>query len=148
MKIEAGKFYRTRSGDKAFVSAVGLKCPFGEAAVPYPVTGFIETRIGLKTWTLEGRAFTVAEDSCDLVAEWEDKPAFRPFRNAQEFLTLRDFWVHLKDQPNDRFRVVRFNDSGVWLPCRVNNGNGFLGWEELFARFEFNKDSPCGVRIR
>ena len=147
MKIEAGKLYRTRNGEKAFVSAVGLECPFVKAADPYPVSGFIETRSGLKTWTLEGRAWTMAEDHWDLVAEWEDKPEFRPFESAQEFLNLSDCWVHLKDQPNDRFRVVRFNDSGVWLPCRFDNGNGFLSWQGLFDQFEFKKDSPCGVRI-
>lgn len=72
MKIEAGKFYKTRNGDKACV--VGI-IP-DELGLSYPVMGYGIRKNGggySATWTLEGmHSVTQGPDEFDLVEEWKE----------------------------------------------------------------------------
>lgn len=66
MKIEAGKYYRTRGGEKALVTD-------RDKDPNYPWNG----RIGDKAlnWTEEGPEFLHHVSQHDLVAEWVDEPS-------------------------------------------------------------------------
>ena len=71
MKIEAGRFYRTRDGRKAYVAAIGNPL---NAKDLYPAIGFMEGEHGLEgTWTTCGRYMDKREDhDSDLIAEWRE----------------------------------------------------------------------------
>jgi hypothetical protein len=72
MKIEAGKYYRTREGRKAFVEAVLGPSPFDGDTPSYPFYGWIDKR-GAATWMRRGEFLVGGGDSDkDLVAEWDD----------------------------------------------------------------------------
>lgn len=72
LKIEAGKFYRTRSGRKVFVGAVFLPGPWGDR-LNYPVKGWIQGNATMLAWR-ECGAFSSADrpDYNDLVEEWRE----------------------------------------------------------------------------
>lgn len=61
MKIEAGKFYRTRDGQKIgpFRVAEGI-------TLAYTGTG--------DSWHLDGRYYRSCESPFDIIAEWTDEP--------------------------------------------------------------------------
>jgi hypothetical protein len=66
MQLEAGKYYRTRDGRKAYV--VGSD-PFNPSE-PFPFVGWI-AGCGLRTWTASG-AWANFQSDCDLVAPWKE----------------------------------------------------------------------------
>lgn len=71
MKIEAGKFYRTREGKKARIYATdgnGLDSSV-HGAILLP-----RNQWGLCMWNENGRYFSDEENENDLVSEWVDKP--------------------------------------------------------------------------
>ena len=71
MKIEQGRFYKTRNGRKVYVAGVLLPNVDGKQLVTYPVVGYLENEI--LYWTLEGRYRDSTGDySLDLVAEWRE----------------------------------------------------------------------------
>ena len=64
MKIEVGKFYRTRDGNKARIYVV-------DAPGEYSVHGAVDG--GIYSWTKYGKYNVDAGDlNIDLVAEWEE----------------------------------------------------------------------------
>lgn len=67
MKLEAGKYYRTRSGMKAFVGAI---CPY-ECHPFQKVVGWIGG--SCFTWAMSGQ-WGSGSNNPDLVAEWVDPP--------------------------------------------------------------------------
>jgi hypothetical protein len=70
LKLEAGKYYRTRDKRRAYVAAVG--CPFGGAQECEQGIGWIEGS-GEHSWTTSGRFFGDKEEAnADLVAEWRE----------------------------------------------------------------------------
>jgi hypothetical protein len=72
MKIEAGKFYKTRDGRKAFVVSVDLPNPFGGNST-YTVSVYIEGLSNRITVTDRGRLYINTPDcAADLVAEWRE----------------------------------------------------------------------------
>lgn len=81
MNVEAGKYYRTRSGAKAYVAYVGN--PFGQNRSPFsarPAVGFVDSGSGPVCWELDGRATIIASDyqhPLDLVAEWREPVVHR-----------------------------------------------------------------------
>lgn len=70
MKIEAGKYYRTRDGRKARVLCTD------HVKLNYPVAGSIGGE--LYSWTGEGEFYRGTINIIDLVAEWIDKPELPP----------------------------------------------------------------------
>jgi hypothetical protein len=73
MKIEAGKYYKTRDGKKAFVEHVFQKSPFSGSSPPgYTSFGFIEGNGQVEWWTADGFYVTRGQGCNDLVAEWVD----------------------------------------------------------------------------
>lgn len=65
IKLEAGKFYRTRDGRKAFVVFVQPPEGMGHR---YPVLGYHGEYSG--NWTSDGKWNDGGESQNDLVAEW------------------------------------------------------------------------------
>ena len=72
MKIEAGKFYKTRDGKKAFVASFTPPNPFPDGGnTRYPFTGYVQGW-DMETWTADGISFSDEENITDLVAEWRE----------------------------------------------------------------------------
>jgi hypothetical protein len=70
LKIEAGKYYKTRDGRKAFVAAVAIN-PFGTTPV-YPVWGFIGNDDYY--WAESGEYYFRDRDPnpLDIISEWKE----------------------------------------------------------------------------
>ena len=73
MKFEAGKYYKTRSGRKAFVAAT--ENPFRPSNA-FRMCGFIEGYSYSMAWTSDGRSSLISEDIDDLIAEWKEPVTF------------------------------------------------------------------------
>jgi hypothetical protein len=67
MKLEAGKYYRTRDGRKAYVAAIAPEW----VATDYPVLGWVD--IATIRWRADGKEVR-NESPCDLISEWTDEP--------------------------------------------------------------------------
>jgi hypothetical protein len=107
MKIEAGKLYRTRDGRKAFVARFGYDLSF---------SGLIEGNLAADYWYPSGRSFDEDEPHLDLVAEWDEAPAWQPIKTAER-------------RPEDGQRVFYwFEPSARWFVGEFNSaGPGFSG---------------------
>ncbi len=69
LQLEAGKFYRTRDGKKAYVCGSLGANPFTGQKKSCPVQGYIEGH-GQTSWTEQG-GYVVGEDNgYDLIAKW------------------------------------------------------------------------------
>lgn len=69
MKIESGRYYKTRDGRKAYVAAI-LENPFGYGNGKYPIVGYIQGKQQM-CWTASGSTrVNCCEDFDDLVADW------------------------------------------------------------------------------
>ena len=71
MKLEAGKYYKTRNGLKAYVEFIRQDSPFGDYLTKYPAMGFIE-RYGEQRWKTNGEFNTFIENELDLISEWRE----------------------------------------------------------------------------
>jgi hypothetical protein len=71
MKIEAGKYYKTRDGHRAFVGAVS---PFPSTDRLYLVVGWIQGESASTSWGPSGEYADGSNAPEDLVAEWVDPP--------------------------------------------------------------------------
>jgi hypothetical protein len=69
MKIEAGKYYRTRFGKKAYTSGFS---PFSSTSEIHIISGWVNGSSTPTTWTSDGRMYRHGESENDLVAEWVD----------------------------------------------------------------------------
>lgn len=67
MQIEAGKYYRTRDGRKAFVAGI---IPSGESE--YPCVGWVEGETNGESWKIDGCFFAGSDRDRDLVAEYRE----------------------------------------------------------------------------
>ena len=101
MKVEAGKFYKTRVGGKAYVGAVG--CPFGGCHKNAQAVGWLIASDGRPvdaTWSLDGS--WLVGDCCDedLVAIWDGEDT--------------------NEQKTVRVRIpVLVNTEGFWVSART-----------------------------
>lgn len=76
IKLEAGKYYRTRDGRKAFVSG---KNPFSDTQCC--ICGFIEG-YGSTSWTIDGNYYSDKSDvAYDLIAEWKEPKRIKGWVN-------------------------------------------------------------------
>lgn len=82
LKIEAGKFYRTRGGKKAFVAYVGN--PFSEGNEQEEAIGWVEKANGYReSWCRDGKFYRHRGLSeYDLVAEWKEPKRIKGWLNV------------------------------------------------------------------
>lgn len=74
MKLEIGKYYKTRCGTK-----VGpIKYAEGPIAETYPYSSWMGTRY--ETWTENGKNFLHKESIHDLIEEWCDEPNLKTWQ--------------------------------------------------------------------
>lgn len=72
LKIEVGKSYKTRSGDKVIISEIN------EDGV-YPIIGTILEEVQRDSdWTLDGKYAGLAQSDADIVSEWEEESVNHP----------------------------------------------------------------------
>jgi hypothetical protein len=95
MKIEPGKYYKTRSGRKAFVAGFD---PFVESAYKEYFVGTIEG-VGVATWSIEGVWCYEREHDRDLIEEWRS-----PVKRTVLMTMYRD--------DNKIYHVMRGKPSG------------------------------------
>lgn len=72
MKIEVGKFYKSRNGRKVTIYVIRHNCDF-----EYPVCGYMEGAAEFSTWTIDG-SYGNSLFNCsnwDIVSEWEEPKA-------------------------------------------------------------------------
>lgn len=69
MKIESGRYYKTRSGKKAYVAAV--ENPF-QPSSSWPMCGWIDGYQMASEWAIDGRHTPAGESQADLIAEWKE----------------------------------------------------------------------------
>ena len=69
MQINAGQYYRTRGGKKAFVAAV--ENPF-QPSSSWPMCGWIDGYQMASEWAIDGRHTPAGESQADLIAEWKE----------------------------------------------------------------------------
>lgn len=67
LRLEVGKFYKTRDGRKAWV----FQCVAMKDAFPFRVA--VQNELVIYTVTKEGRRFSVGMSGEDLVAPWEEQ---------------------------------------------------------------------------
>lgn len=74
LKLEAGKYYKARNGEKVFIShilQVNPFIPFKNEA--YPVRGWIQGEGRMHEWTLGGwRDNDTGHSPSDLIEEWKE----------------------------------------------------------------------------
>lgn len=121
MKLEVGKFYKTRGGKRAHVMGIiyNTKSPMN-----YPVMGYIDEELSYDTWTLEGNINRSAtEEKDDLIEEWREPikiegwinmyggSSYYPDEAAPEFYRTKESAdYHVK---NHKHRVACIKVSGV-----------------------------------
>jgi hypothetical protein len=109
MKLEAGKYYKTRDGRRAYVAAV-LENPLGAVGTCYPVLGYIGDIYA--SWRLDGRASREPEVPGDLIAEWREPREWTVYVYAckgGDVVSSTTEWVGLKPLA----RVVVREGEGV-----------------------------------
>lgn len=81
--IEAGKYYRTRSGKKAYCVAVVLPSPDGFYKDEYPV--LVVTDRHIYSTTINGLSYSVSSpDATDIVSEWVEPVIARTFKSPTQ----------------------------------------------------------------
>lgn len=85
MLIEANKYYKTRSGNKAYV--VSTENPFGDLS-QYPILGYIKNKLQA-TWNTDGKYILDIDHEYDLVEEWKDPITFDVYlyKNSMGYFT-------------------------------------------------------------
>jgi hypothetical protein len=119
MKIEAGKYYKTRDGKKAFVEHVFQKSPFsGSSPSGYTSFGFIEGNGQVDWWTADGFYVTCGQGCNDLVAEWREprvvvREVLLVETRSGDFGCVFDQWQSLGDRVLARKKVTITEGEGV-----------------------------------
>ncbi len=65
MKIEAGKFYKARNGDKVEIIHI-------HHGVSHPAIGYIGKETSVRDWHIDGKYSSEKIGHLDLVSEWEE----------------------------------------------------------------------------
>jgi hypothetical protein len=84
MKLEAGKFYRTRDGRKAYVAG---ESPFEASLERYRFAGWVEGTKGVAAWASDGSLTMSALSGFDLVEEWPERQEYWAVLGPANFFT-------------------------------------------------------------
>jgi hypothetical protein len=139
LQLEAGKYYRTVCGKKAYVAATNPFGASGDGVSDYVVAGFIEG-YGAVTWTRDGRQATFTDSPADLVAEWVEPKRIKGwvnvFAGVNPYIpgsTVGEVEVHLgsvKSTKEDCEAAVRHRSDKHRIACieiDVLEGQGLEG---------------------
>ena len=116
LKIEAGKYYKTRDGRKAFVGGIVYGSPFREAEQPWVVC-YLDTHDGKWNFNLKGEAQGLGCRHMDLIEEWKEpvsKVVTVVMRRSQTG-TYTYFEVY-ESEPNAKVAIAHPNTLGS---CQV-----------------------------
>lgn len=72
IKLEPGKYYRTRGGSKAYCVGESPFCLYGRNLFACFIEGVAYARDHIQAYDENGEAFEFLGDSADIIAEWED----------------------------------------------------------------------------
>lgn len=79
MKLEVGKYYKTRDGAKAYV---GAQNPFRDIGDAFQ--GFVHGYPYSRTWSREGKCVEVTQNH-DLIAEWSEPQSGEVWVNVNHY---------------------------------------------------------------
>lgn len=120
MKLEAGKYYRTRDERKAYVAAV--LSPFKHLDPDFLAIGWIEGSDSAlaRMWNPNTGAF-ITDDSCqaDLVAEWKEPKIIKGWLNIYSENSVGDIVTGYIYPTLERARSVS-NNSNVRAICEIS----------------------------
>lgn len=134
MKIEAGKWYMTRAGNKAFVAFIH---PGREED---HCIGYIVGNSGIGIWCTNGKYAPNRDTSSDLVEEWKE-PVLRPWKDDEIPLGA---WYRVKGQ------TLRKYFGTAVVEGEISIGRTVLEVKELMEYYEHTLDNgkswhPCGT---
>ncbi len=119
LKIEAGKFYKTRDGRKAKIE----RSHYGDS---YDFVATVEGLPGNKVYKKDGKhgsRWIANNPSDDLIAEWIDEPVTKPSNdNAKPKLKVGD---RVEITANDNYRVSFVGSFGIVKAAPGNAAAGF-----------------------
>ncbi len=119
LKIEAGKFYKTRDGRKAKIE----RSHYGDS---YDFVVTVEGLPGNKVYKKDGKhgsRWIANNPSDDLIAEWIDEPVTNPSNdNAKPKLKVGD---RVEITANDNYRVSFVGSFGTVKAAPANAAGGF-----------------------
>ncbi|MVO95102.1 hypothetical protein [Rhizobium leguminosarum] len=127
LTLAAGKYYRTRDGRKAFVSAVSVADPESGLVRRYPAIGYIAGRE--ETWQACGRNMTDRIYKYDLVAEWIEPKRIKG-------------WVALGRDLGDFVRCTHIHPS---KEAAIKNLRGHAYNDDAFACIEIDVLEGAGL---
>ncbi|MBR0721781.1 hypothetical protein [Bradyrhizobium manausense] len=129
LKIEAGKFYRTRSGAKAFV-AMDKRNPFNPDD-EYPILAYIDEEPETNThkWlNPDGREYASKEYEHDLVAEWREPKRIKGWLNVYLPGDGRDEMFSCVHKTREKADAVMFASERIaCIEIDVLEGQGLDG---------------------
>ena len=133
MKLEAGKWYKTRDGRKAFVGFIHPNRTINR------YIGSIDSE-ALLSWSEYGEYGGQSSSPVDLVSEWTE-PTFRPFRMDEVPLGA----LVTMEGKTGRYAIIGAEKDGLliaWLGC--------IGYEQARNKCKLSTDGgvtwkPCGV---
>lgn len=141
MKLEAGRWYRTRDGRKAFV---GFNHSVRKSS---QWVGYIDGQESLYSWSYSGLYCSDIGSDFDLVAEWA-KPKLRPWKFGE---VPSGAWYARKIAPAQlsTIRTLHVEDNGVlWVSLGI--GSELFSANCLLDDYQYSTDGgktwlPCGV---
>ena len=132
MKLEKGKFYRSRDGRKWEVLTTERKNEF------YPVIAMSSDGKGYNSFSKDGKLVIASNEDCDLIAEWTE-PVIIPWDDYPKWCN----WVAMDRDGNwCLFEHKPTNDHSCWwhedylnIPPEYHPKNFTGDWtESLFER--------------
>lgn len=121
MKIEPGKFYKTRSGKMAYVITVRTEPPKTDVERLYPILGEVDNKREL--WTIGGQSYNTILDGMDLVGEWDTLehklPALPNASTTQDYFQVGQSVFHMGYGVGE---VLSKGITGVYVGFEPSNG--------------------------
>ncbi|TPM41406.1 hypothetical protein [Mesorhizobium sp. B2-3-4] len=125
--VEAGKFYKTRNGKKAYVAGIS---PFDSTAESRRAIGWVEGDEESTEWFASGHYHKYQDTESDLVAEWKEPKRIRGFVNLYPSETgmgiIANNVIHPSKKLADLFETGR---RVACIEIDVEEGHGLSGEE-------------------
>lgn len=137
MKIEANQWYRTRSGEIAYVAAI---LPFEHA---FPILGAM--RNYARSWFTNGKYYKGQDHEFDLVEHLPDCDSFdwvpKPQYEIWDFYSM-PIGVKVQNKTTGDVYMVFPTRNNV---CVINGGS--FTYEYLFEQYAQLDGTPCGKEV-